>query len=68
MTRLSLPFLALCMFFSSCPQQQTDVEPRSSSAGISYCSGGQLWLPGHSAPSGPCADPTVVTEPMGDLA
>lgn len=68
MKRFAFPLVALCLLFSSCPQQQTDVEPRSSSTGMSYCSGGMLWLPGHSAPSGACPDPAVVTEPMGDLA
>lgn len=59
-------FLTLCFAFSSCPQAALDSEPKSSSS-ITYCSGGQLWLPGHSAPSGPCVDPQVVTA-GGDMA
>lgn len=67
MKRFASFFVALCLSFSSCPQQQIDAEPRSSSSGITYCSGGMLWQPGHSAPSGPCPDPSVVMSP-GDLA
>lgn len=66
MKRFAYPFVALCLVFSSCPQQQLDSEPRSSSS-ITYCSGGMLWQPGHSAPSGPCVDPQVVTA-GGDMA
>lgn len=56
-----------CLFFSSCPQTTQEYEPKAASS-ISYCSGGQLWYPGHSAPSGACPDPQVVTAPLGDLA
>lgn len=59
-------WLLVCLAFSSCPPV-ADYEPKTSSS-ISYCSGGQLWYPGHSAPSGPCPDPAVVTAPLGDLA
>lgn len=71
MKRFKPALVALCMAFSSCPQlaQEAAMEhaPKASSS-ISYCSGGMLWYPGHSAPSGACPDPTVVTEPMGDMA
>lgn len=59
--------LLSCLAIGSCPPPEPDSEPRTSSQ-ISYCSGGMLWQPGHSAPSGPCPDPSVVTVPLGDLA
>lgn len=58
-------FLLLCLTIGSCPPTEPDAQIGSS---ITYCSGGQMWLPGHSAPSGPCPDPAVVTVPLGDLA
>ena len=57
--------LLLCFALGSCPPEPDS--PQTSSS-ISYCSGGQLWLPGHSAPSGQCTDPQVVSTPLGDLA
>lgn len=59
-------FLLFCLAIGSCPPTEPDAPQTSSS--ISYCSDGKLWLPGHSAPSGPCADPQVVHTPLGDMA
>lgn len=71
MKRFAFPLVALCMFFSSCPQlaQEAALEhaPKAASS-ISYCSGGLRWEPGHSAPSGACPDPQVVTSGLGDMA
>lgn len=61
--------LLLCSalsLFPSCPPPAPEYEPPRAST-MSYCSGGQLWYPGHSAPSGNCDEPLRVLE-RGDMA
>lgn len=64
--------LALFSFgLVSCPRAVDSEErhyPEERHSEISYCSGGQTWLPGHAAPRGNCEEPRRSYPPEGDMA
>ena len=61
-------FALFCLAFIRCPEAELQDEQQPRTSSISYCSEGQRWLPGRSAPSGNCDEPRRSYPPEGDMA